>query len=149
MTLPAQALPASYARYPYHLAWGNRLVAAFGNRSMLPEPLVMPAFTFIDGISHDVDFVRWVGRSLPGHRARDFTLYVFDAQLQLTSSYAIDCGWVAITHQWHPPRRSRWAVHYHLLTLHYQHCARQSEVGAFSLHAMYPRGRKAAVRERR
>lgn len=124
MSMPGSVVPAGYARYPYHLTWCGRLVAAFGSRSMLPEPQMMSVFTFIDGVSHDVDFVRWVSRSLPGERARDFTLYVFDAGLRLSSCYVIDEGWVAITHQWHPSRRPRSAVYYHLLTLHYQHYAR-------------------------
>ncbi len=149
MTMPGGTVPAGYARYPYHLAWCGRLVAAFGDRSMLPEPELMPVFTFVDGISHDADFVRWVSRSLPGERARDFTLYVFDAELRLSSCYAIDEGWVAITHQWHPPRRPRRAIYYHLLTLHYQRCARQVGARTASLQSMYQRTHRQAIRPRR
>lgn len=143
LTMVPDAAPTAYARYPYQLAWRGRLVAAFGGRSQLPEPHLAPVFTFVDGISHDLDFTRWVSRSLPGARARDFTLHVFDARLRLASSYAIDDGWVAITHQWHPPRRPRWPVYYHLLTLHYQNVSRQLNVAR--LHSI----RRNAPRERR
>lgn len=148
--MPGSAVPAGYARYPYHLTWRGRLVAAFGERSMLPQPELLSVFTFLDGISHDADFVHWVSCSLPGDRARDFTLYVFDAELRLSSCYAIDAGWVAITHQWHPPRRPRCAVYYHLLTLHYQRCARQVDAPrAASLQAVYRKTRGQPIRLRR
>lgn len=136
-TTRSAAVSASYARYPYHLLWRGELVAAFGSRTLLPEPLVAPVFTLVDGISHDVDFVRWVGRSLPGKRARDFTLYAMDGDVKPACCYEIDAGWVAVTHQWHPARRAGYAAYYHLLTLHYDQYSRRIEVRKPPSHSVH------------